>query len=83
MDVLCVSFFRELKHATANTSSIQYNLACFYARSGNHSDAVTTLKNAFERAASEEDKKKLMNLAHADVDFADIREEPLFQELFK
>jgi tetratricopeptide (TPR) repeat protein len=61
--------------------SILYNLACFYSRSGRRSEAIETLKKSFEKAPSGDIKMGLLQTARNDVDFANIREDPLFKEL--
>lgn len=61
--------------------SILYNLACYYSRSGRRSEAVETLKKAFEKAAPDDVKSGLKRMARDDVDFGNIREDPLFNQL--
>lgn len=61
--------------------SFLYNLACYYSRSGRLSEAIETLKKAFEKGPSDDVRSTLKQTARDDVDFANIREDPLFKEL--
>jgi len=62
-------------------NSILYNLSCFYSRSNKRPEAIETLKKALEKAPSNDIRMGLLQTAHDDVDFANIREDPLFKEL--
>lgn len=62
-------------------NSILYNLSCFYSRSNKRSEAIETLKKALEKAPSQDIRMGLLLTARDDVDFANIREDPLFKEL--
>ncbi len=61
-------------------TSILYNLACFYSRSGNEIGALANLKKAFDRS-DEKEKKRLKELSRSDVDFANIRQGSTFKDL--
>ncbi len=61
-------------------TSVLYNLACFYSRSGSENEAIETLKKAFG-FADEAERKRLKDMSRADVDFANIRENSNFKDL--
>ena len=61
--------------------AILYNLACFYSRMNQAPEAIETLKKSIETMDSDEKKKAYRDMASKDVDFANIRENPLFKEI--
>jgi tetratricopeptide (TPR) repeat protein len=62
------------------STSILYNLACFYSRSGNKPEALSNLKKAID-LASESEKRRIKELSRNDVDFVNIREDSTFKDL--
>jgi len=62
-------------------ASILYNLACVYSRRNKTNEAIETLKKAIEKMDSDDKKKMYREMAYKDVDFANIRVNPLFKEI--